>query len=139
MSSYTPSICLKRLLYFLLLLFSLKFVSKLCVLLALCETLLYQYILPCRQSLSEMTKLYLRVQTDLSPSCWSSSFSTCWCWFYPLLCSTMDFSLFSGIPFRSCCHRQTVVVCLWSWLQGSCLEYAGGWFIFFPMIFTNRR
>lgn len=81
-----------------------------------------------------MTKLYLRVQTDLSPSCWSSSFSTCWCW-CRLLPSALQhlqlgFLLVVCNPLQELLPQTVVVVCLWSWLQGRCLEYAGGCLFF---------
>lgn len=88
-----------------------------------------------------MTKLYLRVQTDLSPSCWSSSFSTCWCW-CRLLPSALQhlqlgFVLVVWDPLQECCHRQLLSACgpgsgggAWNML---------GAVYFFPMIFTNRR
>lgn len=82
-----------------------------------------------------MTKLHLRVQTDLSPSCWSSSFSTRWCW-CRLLPSALQhlqlgFLLVLWDPLQEPLPQTVIVVCPWSCLQGRCLEYARGWFIFF--------
>lgn len=91
-----------------------------------------------------MTKLYLRVQTDLSPSCWSSSFSTCWCW-CRLLPSALQhlqlgFLLVLWDPLQELLPQTDSHCCLPVVLApGKVPGICWGLVYFSPVIFTNRR